>query len=77
MIINNDQALLIADAEAQHANFDPKRDGHKLNPGTFAFVQGEPVTITADNGVWLDWVPGHVELHTGNARCFFTLTENA
>ena len=59
--------------EHEGVEFDHARDGHKLVAGTFAFIKGEPVTVTDDNGVWIDWVPGHVSLETTNFRGLITL----
>jgi hypothetical protein len=54
---------------------DPKRDGSKFWAGAHVWRRGEPVTITWDNGVFYDWVEGHVVLQASNDRSPLTLTE--
>jgi len=82
MLINSDPQSRIETAKMFHElerkgrnpeEFDHAKDGHKLVAGTHAFIEGKPVTIVHDDGIWIDWVPGHVDQHTTNFRGLITL----
>ena len=68
-----ESTLKFHNMEHEGVEFDHAKDGHKLTAGTHAFIGGQPVTITSDNGVWIDWAPGHVSLETTNFRGLITL----
>jgi hypothetical protein len=80
MVVPNDnqdqvweKTLMFHNMEHEGVEFNHAKDDHRLAAGTFAFVKGEPVTVTSDNGIWIDWVPGHVILQTTNFRGLITL----